>query len=1004
LGLGSAQAAGLGKLTVVSGLGEPLRAEIELTSVGKDEIATLAAHLAPSDAYSKSNIEYTSSLSTLRFTVAQHPNGTQYLAITSVGPINEPFLDMLIQLDWASGRLVREYTLLLDPPEVRPGQTAAAAPVLPVTSSPLAASPRRGGSPGAVLSPSVGASGTGTRTGTATSGGSAGGTYEVKRGDTAARIARENKPDGVTLEQVLIALLRSNPSAFEGSNVNRLHTGAVLQLPDAAAAKGVDSSEAQRLVSAQAADFASYRARLGTVAATAPIEEKPSTQAASGKVTAKVDEKQAKTVDPSDTLKLSKPGDKGGGAAAAGTKASSGPSAEDLAVKERALKEADERVKLLEKNVSDLQKLLDLKNQNLAQLQKQLDATQAKAADARTAQAKAAAIAPIAAPVAVATPPAPPPPVPAPAPVPQAPPAAVSKPVTPPVAPPSPAPTPAPEAAAPLAKIETKPDTPIAPPPSASTTSSPTATDASTPPAAPPPAPPKKPVVKVNPPPPPPGGGILDDLMDNLPYVGGGIAVILALLGYGVYNQRRKKKFSKFEDSILTGASGLRANSVFGTTGGQSVDTANSAFNSNFVPMSGQMDTNEVDPVAEADVYIAYGRDAQAEEILKEALRAQPERHAVRLKLLEIYAKRQDAKAFETIASELYAQTGGVGEEWQRAATLGASFDSANPLYRDAHAGSAAGPEASAPHAAPASAGAAASYMKTQPLSAQTMAGIAAASGAGIATALAQAAPRAEAAGSAFPNTLPMEPILDLDLTKTEPISGSQSPAEPVLPPAMDLDFDLGFGDKPAEVPSLTRSEAESVATAGRAAAANNLDFDLDLSGTPEAPQAILADGLEKTVAINAPGLTESLAAPQNFEATVPIASKPFVPVAPPETAAGPVRDADNVDFSLDLPPASEHVPELPTTSNFEKTQPFDNSFAGITLDLDQGGVMHVAGEQPPQAGGGKWQDMATKLDLAVAYRDIGDKDGARELLEEVMKEGDAAQIDKAKELMSALA
>jgi pilus assembly protein FimV len=991
--LGSAQAAGLGKLTVLSGLGEPLRAEIELTSVGKDEIATLAAHLAPADAYSKSNIEYTSALSTLRFTVAQHPNGTQYLAISSVGPINEPFLDMLIQLDWASGRLVREYTLLLDPPELRPGQTAAAAPVLPVATSPLAASPRRGGSPGAVTQPSVGSTSTGTRTGAATSGGLAGGTYEVKRGDTAARIARENKPDGVTLEQVLIALLRSNPSAFEGSNVNRLHTGAVLQLPDAATAKGVDSSEAQRLVSAQAADFASYRARLGTVAATAPVEEKPTTQAASGKVTAKVDEKQVKTADASDTLKLSKPGDKGGGAAA-GTKGSSGPSAEDLAVKERALKEADERVKLLEKNVSDLQKLLDLKNQNLAQLQKQIDATQSKAADARAAQAKAAAIAPIA----VAPPPAP---VPAPAPVPQAPPAPVNKPVTPPVA----SPAPAPEAQAPLAKIETKPDTPIAAPPSASTTANPTATDASTPPAAPPPAPPKKPVIKVNPPPPPPSGSILDDLMDNLPYVGGGIAVILALLGYGVYNQRRKKKFSKFEDSILTGASGLRANSVFGTTGGQSVDTANSAFNSNFVPMSGQMDTNEVDPVAEADVYIAYGRDAQAEEILKEALRAQPERHAVRLKLLEIYAKRQDAKAFETIASELYAQTGGVGEEWHRAATLGASFDSANPLYRDAHAApAAAGAEAGAPLAPPNSPGAAAaSYMKTQPLSAQTMAGIAAASGAGIATALAQAAPRAEAAGSAFPNTLPMEPILDLDLTKTEPISGTQSPAEPVLPPAMDLDFDLGFGDKPAEVPSLTRSEAESVATAGRAAAANNLDFDLDLSGTPEAPQAILSDGLEKTVAINAPGLTESLAGPQNFEATVPIASKPFVPVAPPETAAGPVHDGD-VDFSLDLPPASEPVPQLPTTTNFEKTQPFDNSFAGITLDLDQGGVMHVAGEEPPQAGGGKWQDMATKLDLAVAYRDIGDKDGARELLEEVMKEGDAAQIDKAKELMSALA
>jgi pilus assembly protein FimV len=94
-------------------------------------------------------------------------------------------------------------------------------------------------------------------------------------------------------------------------------------------------------------------------------------------------------------------------------------------------------------------------------------------------------------------------------------------------------------------------------------------------------------------------------------------------------------------------------------------------FNSNFAPSASQLDTNEVDPVAEADVYIAYGRDAQAEEILKEALRTHPERHAVRLKLLEIYVTRKDARAFETQASELYALTRGQGGEWEQAAAMG---------------------------------------------------------------------------------------------------------------------------------------------------------------------------------------------------------------------------------------------------------------------------------------------------------------------------------------------
>ena len=123
------------------------------------------------------------------------------------------------------------------------------------------------------------------------------------------------------------------------------------------------------------------------------------------------------------------------------------------------------------------------------------------------------------------------------------------------------------------------------------------------------------------------------------------------------------------------------AHSMFAETGGQSVDTNNSVFNSSFAPSASQLDTNEVDPVAEADVYIAYGRDAQAEEILKEALRMHPERYPVRLKLLEIYAARKDQRAFETQAGELYSMTRGQGDEWAQAAALGLSIDPANPLY-----------------------------------------------------------------------------------------------------------------------------------------------------------------------------------------------------------------------------------------------------------------------------------------------------------------------------------
>ncbi len=171
---------------------------------------------------------------------------------------------------------------------------------------------------------------------------------------------------------------------------------------------------------------------------------------------------------------------------------------------------------------------------------------------------------------------------------------------------------------------------------------------------------------------------MLDSLLGN-PLIAGGAAALLVGLGaFGIYSRKRKQK--SFGDSIINDSS-LKANSLFGSTGGQSVDTNNSVFNSNFAPSASQLDSNEVDPVAEADVYIAYGRDAQAEEILKEALRTQPDRHAVRVKLLEIYANRKDLRSFEVLASELYALTKGEGKDWQQAAALGQALDPKNPLY-----------------------------------------------------------------------------------------------------------------------------------------------------------------------------------------------------------------------------------------------------------------------------------------------------------------------------------
>ena len=172
------------------------------------------------------------------------------------------------------------------------------------------------------------------------------------------------------------------------------------------------------------------------------------------------------------------------------------------------------------------------------------------------------------------------------------------------------------------------------------------------------------------------------DLTDNplvLPAAGGLLAL---LLGFVAYRLRQRNKHTSADSSYLE--SRLQPDSFFGASGGQNVDTAESATTGSSMMYSpSQLDTSgDVDPVAEADVYLAYGRDLQAEEILKEALRINPSRVAIHSKMLEIYAKRRDIKAFEVLACEVYALVQGTGPEWENACTLGLEIDPENPMYQ----------------------------------------------------------------------------------------------------------------------------------------------------------------------------------------------------------------------------------------------------------------------------------------------------------------------------------
>ena len=177
--------------------------------------------------------------------------------------------------------------------------------------------------------------------------------------------------------------------------------------------------------------------------------------------------------------------------------------------------------------------------------------------------------------------------------------------------------------------------------------------------------------------------GFFDDLLANTPSWMLGAGALVVLGGIAALVAARRRKTTKFEDSIISGTD-IKTNTVFGSTGGGVVNTGDNSLASDFSREGlGNIDTDEVDPIAEAEVYLAYGRDAQAEEILKEALKKDPNRQEIYLKLLEIHAQHNKPSAFETVAAELYSVSQGQGEVWQKAVGLGRQLDPNNPMFAE---------------------------------------------------------------------------------------------------------------------------------------------------------------------------------------------------------------------------------------------------------------------------------------------------------------------------------
>ncbi|OYW35561.1 MAG: hypothetical protein B7Z35_14950 [Hydrogenophilales bacterium 12-61-10] len=790
------QAAGLGKMSVNSALGQPLAAEIELFAADRAELESLSASLASDQAFRDANVEFAPVLSSLRFSVETKPNGKSVLKVTSNRPVNDPFVDMLIELNWASGRLVREYTMLLDPPGMAPQQSVAPVVVAPVKPPVTRRAPAADQAP-AASKPAAPVAAKAAEP--ATQPVAAPDQVTVKRGDTLSRIARQVKPAGVSLEQTLVGLYRENPRAFDG-NMNRMKADTTLAVPSSEKAASIPQQDAVREIKLQSDDWRAYRQSLAGKVQEAPAAKPAPTQASSGKLTPKVEDRAKPAQEAQkDVLKLSKVTPP---ATAAAGKLDEKRAAqekqdklraleEDAIARQKALKESEQRAAMLEKQIQDAQKLIEMKEK-------------ANAAAAAAPGPAVVAVAPVV-------------PAPTPAPV-------VPKP-------------------APVAAVEA-------------------------------------PVESTE--------NWFTPLLANPLYWGG--ALVALGLGGALWwmmaggGGRRRKTGTALDDSIMSGGDVRPTSVIGGAASGGSINTGDTSFLTDFSQAGlGTIDTHDVDPIAEAEVYMAYGRDAQAEEILKEAISKNPDRPEVRVKLLEVYAARRNTAAFESVAGELYAALGNKQSPlWDKACEMGRSIDPTNPLY--------GGVQSAAPAVA----------VGTVVAATDVIAGGAVA----VEPEPFAAAPFGAAADEM--KEADIEPVPESDPVTNAPLEFESA------------GHVLNFDAQPAATAAPTYQEADT----------HGLDFDLPDLDLPAS-----------------------------------------------------ATDDSKLDLDLDLGLEEDNGP----VSKFD--------FSGLDLDLGDSGGNEL-----------ELDEVGTKLDLARAYVEMGDKEGAREILTEVLAEGSDKQIADAKGLMSSLA
>lgn len=847
------QAASLGKMNVMSKLGAPLLAEIEVLNLSADEEALITSRIASVETFKLAGIDFNPALSSVRTTLSKD-NGKNLLILSSSMAVTEPLMDVLVEINWPTGRLVREYTVLLDPSDLQGKNASFALQPAPqgdvsaaATVNPPAATVAISGALAAGLA--SGADGVAQAATLKTS------SYTVLAGETLYAVAsRVSNGKPGNLSAVLANIYRNNPEAFVAGDVNRMKAGSVLQVPDNLENVAIGFEPAVKTVNFSTPSFSAYRQKVAQSTQAAPRSTQAQATRKKRQLTAKVLDQTAPEI-AKDRLKVAGSATVlAAGASGALAKPPKSASkmqdklqAEDAVAKERALSEEAARKLSLEKNNAELKKALALKNDKLTALTSPAVSAATAPAQAIVAPQKQTGAPSVAAQTSVAVAPLPPT-------------------VTPVVAPAvTPVPTPAPSAQPPavpkpLAK------TPVLLPPALSESA----------------------------------------WYENIdPFMLGGLGGVL-VLGSGLVLMRNRKKKLDNDFADHTGQSDTANNSLLTGDASHAMFTQHSEFSSNFSPANAGIDAAEVDPIAEADVYMQYGREAHAIEILKDSLNHDARNVPVRLKLMEVYAKVQNFSAMEAQAKELQKITAGKGADWEQAQAIGRVADVKNPLYG-----------AVSRQGAP-------SFVRTNMM---PVAGV----------------------GRALPASL------------------------------SDADFSTptAIGDVPIKLQTEPAVKPQS----GNVKNLSNLNFATTLPMPDYKPNAQANSGVPSALNVAL-----------DFDVSAPTGMTP-TRIVPP--AAKPVPDASMIDFKLssfDLGSSAANPVAQATAKPVSK--PSMPVMPKPTTTIDNDGF----GKSLNGA-----QEFNTKLNLAEAYAEIGDKDGAKELLNEVIASGNTGAATQAKTMLAKL-